>query len=320
MTTTEFSTVIGVFAARQQAERAIKALHRAGFTDKQIGFVRRREDTDKAIDEAIAREGTSITSGVIGGGALGGILGAVVALLIPGVGPAIAGGILVGALGGAAIGAAAGGIIGALTGMGIPEEEARYYQGEFEAGNTLVTVQAARRQQEAIAILQQYVAYDASSRAGTYNANAMAGSHVPARATAETTGNYDPTRTTAGNTGNYDPTATEGSYNPNVAPAPDTYDPIAPAGKTANPNAAPGTTFDPTAPEGPYDASAAPTPGTYDPTTQTQSTNANAAPDTLDVNAPERPANPSVAPDTYDPTTRSTGNDTMAPPEEQGRG
>ncbi|TMD78937.1 MAG: hypothetical protein E6I97_05950, partial [Chloroflexi bacterium] len=164
MTTTEFSTVIGIFAAREQAERAIEALHRAGFTDKQIGFVRRREDTDKAIDEAIAREGTSITSGVIGGGALGGILGAIVALLIPGVGPAIAGGILVGALGGAAIGAAAGGIIGALTGMGIPEEEARYYQGEFEAGNTLVTVQADGRQQEAKAILQQHGAYDATSR------------------------------------------------------------------------------------------------------------------------------------------------------------
>jgi len=307
MTTTEFSTVIGVFAARAQAERAIEALHRAGFTNKQIGFVRRKEDTDKAIDEAIAREGTSITSGVIGGGALGGILGAIAALLIPGVGPAIAGGILVGALGGAAIGAAAGGIIGALTGMGVPEEEARYYQGEFEAGNTLVTVQAPGRQQEAKAILQQHGAYDATSRAGVHGANAAAGSYNPARAT-------------VGTSENYDPNATEGSYNPNVAPAPDMHDPTAPAGRTANPNAAPGTTFDPAAPEGPYDASAAPTPGTHDPTTPTQTTNTNAAPGVVDANAPEKPANPNIVPDTYDPTTRSTGNDAMAPPEKEEQG
>lgn len=320
MTMTDRSTVVGVFADRVQAGRAIEALRRAGFNDEQIGFVKRRIDTDTASDEAIANEGASITSGVIGGGALGGILGAVVALLIPGFGPAIAGGILVAALGGAAIGAAAGGIIGALTGMGVPEGEARYYQGEVEAGNTLVIVHAASHQQEAMAILQQYGAYDATSRAGTFNANAAASSYDPSRPTAGTTENYDPTRTTAGTGGNYDPTATEGSYNPNAAPAPDMYDPTAPAGKTANPNATPGTTFDPAAPEGPYDASAAPEPGTYDPTTPTQTTDANATPDAFDVNAPERPVHPSMAPDTYDPTTRSTGNDALVPPEGQERG
>src|SRR5205814_821795 len=177
-------------------------------------------------------------------------------------------------LGGAAIGAATGGVIGALTGMGVPEEEARYYQGEVEAGNMLVTVQAPGRQQEAKAILQQYGAYDATSRVGAHGANAAAGSYDPARATVGTSGNYDPARATVGTSGNYDPNATEGSYNPNVAPAPDMHDPTAPAGRTANPNAAPGTTFDPAAPEGPYDASTAPTPGTHDPTTPRQTTNA----------------------------------------------
>jgi uncharacterized protein (TIGR02271 family) len=84
--------------------------------------------------------------------------------LIPGFGPAIAGGILAATLGGAAIGAAAGGLLGALTGMGVPEEEARYYESEFQAGRIILTVQADGRRDEAINILRRYGAYDAASR------------------------------------------------------------------------------------------------------------------------------------------------------------
>ncbi len=99
--------------------------------------------------------GAGATTGAISGGVLGGILGAVAAILIPGFGPVIAGGILAATLGGAAIGALAGGLVGALTHLGIPEEEARYYQDELNAGKTIVTVHAQGRFADAMAILRE---------------------------------------------------------------------------------------------------------------------------------------------------------------------
>ncbi len=162
MTMTNRSTVVGVFADQAQADRAIGALEQAGFTDKQLGFVRRGEKTEtggKASDTM-----KNVASGVAGGGVLGGILGAAAALLIPGVGPAVAGGILAVTLGGTAIGAAAGGLTGALSNLGVPEEEARYYQGEFEAGRTLVIVRADTRQMEASDIIHRFGGYDATTR------------------------------------------------------------------------------------------------------------------------------------------------------------
>jgi hypothetical protein len=161
MAAIERSTVVGVFSDRTQAEKAINELRRAGFSDNEIGFILRGNPTEQDEDSST---GTGAAAGVVSGGVIGGVLGAAAALLIPGFGPAIAGGILAATLGGAAIGAAAGGIIGALTGLGIPEEEARYYQGEFEAGRTIVTVKAGNRYQEALDILRNNGAYDASTR------------------------------------------------------------------------------------------------------------------------------------------------------------
>ena len=84
--------------------------------------------------------------------------------VIPVIGPAIAGGTLGIVLSNAAIGAGVGGLVGALVGAGIPEDEARYYQDEFEAGRTIVTVQANGRADDAIAIFRRYGAYDMSTR------------------------------------------------------------------------------------------------------------------------------------------------------------
>ena len=67
----------------------------------------------------------------------------------------------------AATGAAAAGLVGALIGMGIPEEEAKYDEGEFQAGRTLVTDRAAGRYDEANAILNRHSGYDWSSRRTT---------------------------------------------------------------------------------------------------------------------------------------------------------
>ena len=108
--------------------------------------------------------GAGAAAGAVSGGIIGGVIGAAAALLIPGFGPAIAGGILLATLGGVAIGAAAGGLLGTLIGMGVPEEEARYYEGEFGSGRTIVTVRADGRQQEAMEILHRNGGYDANTR------------------------------------------------------------------------------------------------------------------------------------------------------------
>lgn len=204
MTTTARTTAVGVFTERRLADRAIEELHNAGFSNDQIGFVSREGytgDKQDLIIPAQAGTGTAPTggapvagvptpvstddvttteeskteataAGVVGGGVIGGIIGAAAALLIPGLGPAIAGGILTAVLGGAAIGAVAGGLIGALTNMGVPEEEAHFYQDELRAGRTLVTVQAGDRYDEALAILRHNGAYDATTRRDTTDTTA----------------------------------------------------------------------------------------------------------------------------------------------------
>ena len=95
---------------------------------------------------------------------VGGILGAMAAGLIPGVGPIIGAGMLIATVGGAVGGAVAGTLLGALAGLGIPEQEARYYEGEFLSGRTLVTVKAEANEAEAESILQSHGAYNMQSR------------------------------------------------------------------------------------------------------------------------------------------------------------
>src|SRR5258706_11565847 len=87
-----------------------------------------------------APEGT--TTGVTAGGAIGGTLGLLAGigtLAIPGVGPFIAAGPIMATLAGAGAGAAAGGLIRALVGMGIPEDEAKRYEGRVEDGGILLS-------------------------------------------------------------------------------------------------------------------------------------------------------------------------------------
>jgi uncharacterized protein (TIGR02271 family) len=82
---------------------------------------------------------------------------------MPVIGPAIAGGALAAVLSSAAAGAAAAGLGGALVGMGIPKDEAEYYESEFQAGRTIVTVTAPGRETEARSVMDRFGAYDRSS-------------------------------------------------------------------------------------------------------------------------------------------------------------
>src|SRR5438477_3325782 len=162
--------VVGIFEDEARAEQAVEDLRADGFTKDQIGFAAHGEDADEGDrptrheQRGGTREG--LVMGAITGGAFGSIVGAAVAVFLPGVGPVIAGGILGAALTGAAAGAVTGGLVGALREWGLSEEEAHYYQDEFESGRTLVTVKTndPLRQGAAMVILRRNGGYDAITR------------------------------------------------------------------------------------------------------------------------------------------------------------
>ncbi len=161
------STVIGVFEDRIQADRAVAELRQAGFRQDQIGVAMRHTD-----DGAVAttdEEGSHAESGALAGALTGLGLGALAGLgvlsgVIPVIGPAIAAGTLGVIMSNAAVGAGVAGLFGALIGAGLPEHEAKYYQGEFEAGRVIVTVHAGDRATEVAAILHRFEAYDMNTR------------------------------------------------------------------------------------------------------------------------------------------------------------
>jgi len=127
-----------------QAERIVNQLRAAGFAsdDVSVLFPDKTGTRDFAHEQHTkAPEGAATGAGT--GGLLGGGLGWLVgigALAVPGVGPFIAAGPIMAALAGAAVGAAAGGLTGALVGLGIPEYEAKQYEGKILKGNMLISV------------------------------------------------------------------------------------------------------------------------------------------------------------------------------------
>ncbi len=138
------TAAFGIFPSQRAAEAAVDRLHAAGFSNDDVSVLMADKQGSKdfaAEKNTKAPEGT--TAGVLGGGTLGGTLGLLAgigALAIPGVGPLIAAGPIMGALAGLGIGGAVGGLVGALVGMGIPEYEAKRYEGRVNDGGILVSV------------------------------------------------------------------------------------------------------------------------------------------------------------------------------------
>lgn len=165
---TRRSTVVGVFSDLDRARSAIDALKAHGFRADAISVLAPDRQRGQELAEQTGTEaGSGAATGAIAGGILGGLGGWLIgigALAIPGVGPFIAAGAFATALGGAAIGAGVGAIAGALIGMGVPKEEAEYYEGEVKSGRTLVTVNAPDRYAEAQQLLREHGAYDIESR------------------------------------------------------------------------------------------------------------------------------------------------------------
>lgn len=136
--------VFAIVKSEDQAVGIVDDLKAAGFSSDDISalFPDKKGTRDFAHEQKTkAPEGAATGAGV--GGLLGGALGwlaGIGALAIPGVGPLIAAGPIMGLLSGAAAGAATGGLVGALVGYGMPELEAKQYEGKVKGGNILLSV------------------------------------------------------------------------------------------------------------------------------------------------------------------------------------
>jgi hypothetical protein len=149
------SVVVGVFANRDDAQAAFDALRRASFRDEQVGFIARNLAAGNDESGAASHAGEGLAAGAVGGGVIGALWGLVVAAgLLPGIGPVIAGGIAAAVLASAAAGAAVAGTAGLLIGLGVPAEEAGYYERALQAGRILITVRPEGREDDALAILR----------------------------------------------------------------------------------------------------------------------------------------------------------------------
>lgn len=146
MTMSERSTVVGVFTERAQLDLAVEELQGAGFTNDQFKFLQ-PGDTQGGL------------SGVSGANTQGGVIGTIKRAF-------------------SGQGGTEGSIVDDLTSMGVPEEEAHYYQSEFEIGRIIIAVEAAARRPEALEIIRHNGGYDATTRQ-TYDPNASAARSDP---------------------------------------------------------------------------------------------------------------------------------------------
>jgi len=149
------TAVFGIYATPATAENGVDHLLSLGFTNPAISVLMPDDETTRAFaheKSTKAPEGTA--TGAATGGVIGGTLGLLAGigmLAIPGLGPLIAAGPIVAALAGVGAGGAVGGIMGALVGMGIPEYEAKRYEGAVKDGGTLLSVHCDTSEQITLA-------------------------------------------------------------------------------------------------------------------------------------------------------------------------
>jgi hypothetical protein len=142
--TSKNTAVFGIYNNSAHAERAVDRVLAAGFSQNDISVLLPDTQSTKEFaheKNTKAPEGTA--TGATAGGVIGGTLGILAGigvLAIPGLGPFIAAGPIMAGLAGLGVGGAVGGLVGALVGMGIPEYEAKRYEGRVKAGGVLLSV------------------------------------------------------------------------------------------------------------------------------------------------------------------------------------
>jgi uncharacterized membrane protein len=137
-------TISAIFDTRRAMEEALRRFETVNVTDDQINVIMTDDtrnkffklETHNKVDEGLA-------AGATFGGIVGGVMAAVMGagtLAIPGLNLVVVGSVVAG-LAGAAVGAATGGLVGGLIGLGIPEHEAKLYEGKLKSGNILLAVE-----------------------------------------------------------------------------------------------------------------------------------------------------------------------------------
>ena len=163
------TSVFGIYPTITQAERSVDALVNGSFSNDDISVLAPDlQSTKEFAHEKNTKAPEGATTGAAAGGAVGGTLGllaGVGALAIPGLGPFIAAGPIMAALAGLGVGGAVGGLVGALVGMGVPEYEAKRYEGRVKDGGVLLSVHCATSEEikRAKKILEDTGAQDISS-------------------------------------------------------------------------------------------------------------------------------------------------------------
>ncbi len=137
-------SVFGIYKGRKQAEQAVDRIVAAGFFQDEISVLLSDSSSSKDFaHEKNTKAPEGAAAGAATGGGVGGTLGLLAgigALSIPGVGPLIAAGPIMASLAGMGAGGVIGGLVGALVGMGIPEYEAKRYEGRVKNGGVLLSV------------------------------------------------------------------------------------------------------------------------------------------------------------------------------------
>ena len=143
--------IAGFFRTRAEGEKAREALHQAGFTDREIGFLAGdlRPDETPRVGPVLEDEGSeseAVADAFVGAGI--GLAAGLFAVLLPGFGWLIAAGPLVGAFGGMTAGAAVGGVYGILKDLSLSPDEADFYAEGVRRGGALVTVHGVEEKRE----------------------------------------------------------------------------------------------------------------------------------------------------------------------------
>jgi hypothetical protein len=138
------TAVFGIYSIMAAADTATDELVRAGFASSDISALLPENLGPRSIGtEKATKAPEGATAGAGSGAVVGGVLGVLAgvgALAIPGLGPFIAAGPIMAGLAGLGVGGAVGGFTGALIGMGIPEYEAKRYEGHLKKGGILLSV------------------------------------------------------------------------------------------------------------------------------------------------------------------------------------
>src|SRR5215469_3662271 len=149
------TAVYGIYPSVASAEAAVDRLLYVGFTNTDVSVLMAdTESTRQFAHEKATKAPEGTATGATAGGVVGGTLGLLAglgSLAIPGVGPLIAAGPIMATLAGVGVGGTVGGLLGALIGLGIPEYEAKRYEGRVKNGGVLLSVHCSTSEEISLA-------------------------------------------------------------------------------------------------------------------------------------------------------------------------